>query len=374
MSDSLPSIVAVLGNDDGLVQEAAVRWYDKLTHGTEEYAHEIIDGNVALVEDAVSIIMKTLEGLQTLGFFGSKKVIWLKGCSFIADNVMSRSQETQNALENLLDYIKEGFPPDVHLLLTAYDVDRRRSFYKTLTKIALLEEYNKPDISKEGWQGDVAKVTKEAAKKRGLEFESDALDLFVNRVSESSKQIFNELNKLDLYLGTERRMINSDDVTQMVPLTRTGVIFEIGRAIEQGDVVRSLQLIDRQLENDEKPISIMRAAIIPVIRNLYTASIIVKEFSLPTHNYNAFQSALSSLSVENQSIIPKKKDGAPNAYPVFLAIQKLHAFPGNFLKTAMRACFEADKNLVTSTLDNTVILHKLVVQLCQRNGKNKSTK
>lgn len=367
MSDTLPPLVAVLGNDDGLVQEAAIKWYAKLTEGTDDFSHETLDGNIALVEEAVSVINRTLQALQTMPFFGGRKVVWLKGCSFIADNPAGRSQSTLEALEGLSSYLQNGLPPQVHFLLTSYEVDKRRAFYKNLGKTGLVIEYNKPDISKDGWQGDVADVTAKAAADRGLTFEADALDLFVNRVSESSRQIFSELDKLDLYIGLGRRKITADDVSTMVPLTRTGVIFEISRSLEKGDVKNMLFLIDRQLERGEQPVAVMRAAIIPTLRNLYAASIL-KESRLPVHNYNAFSSALNSLPSGMRSLVPLKKDGTPNCYPLFLAVQQvsLNGFTRAWLRNALTACFEADKSLVTANLDNTVVLHKLVVQLCDR--------
>ena len=367
MSDPLPTLVAILGNDDGLVQEAAVKWYAKLTEGTDAFSHETLDGNVNLVDEAVNVIRRTLEALQTMPFFGGRKVVWLKGCSFIADNPAGRSQDTLEALESLSSYLQDGLPAQVHFLLTAYEVDKRRAFYKNLSKSGLVVEYNKPDISRDGWQGDVADVTAKSARERGMQFERDALDLFVNRVSESSRQIFSELDKLDLYIGTDRRTVTVDDVSTMVPLTRSGVIFEISRSLEKGDVKQMLFLIDRQLERGEQPVAVMRAAIIPTIRNLYVASVL-KETRLPTHNYNAFSSAVGSLPAGTQNVIPRKKDGSPNCYPLFLAIQQvsLNGFTRDWLRGAMTACFEADKALVTANLDNTVILHKLAVQLCSR--------
>lgn len=367
MSESLPPLVAVLGNDDGLVQEAAIKWYAKLTEGTEDFSHETLDGNITLVEEAVNVTNRTLQALQTMPFFGGRKVVWLKGCSFIADTPAGRSQATLEALEGLFSYLQNGLPPQVHFLLTAYEVDKRRAFYKNLSKTGLVIEYNKPDISKDGWQGDVADVTTKAAAERGLTFEADALDLFVNRVSESSRQIFSELDKLDLYIGLGRRKITADDVSAMVPLTRTGVIFEISRSLEKGDVKNMLFLVDRQLERGEQPVAVMRAAIIPTIRNLYAASIL-RESGLPVHNYNAFASALNSLPSSMRSLVPLKKDGTPNGYPLFLAVQQvsLNGFTRAWLRKALTACFEADKSLVTANLDNTVVLHKLVVQLCDR--------
>ena len=61
-------------------------------------------------------------------------------------------------------------------------------------------------------------------------FDPSALELFIHRVSESSRQIISEIEKLDLFLGAERRTVMPEDVERMVPLTRTGVIFEISRA------------------------------------------------------------------------------------------------------------------------------------------------
>lgn len=370
MSPTLPSVVAVLGNDDGLVQEAALKWYGKLTDGTSEFSHEILDGSVSLVEEAVRVIRSAMEGLQTLSFFGGRKVVWLKGCSFLGDSAMGRSQDTLDALEELLQYVQTGMG-DACLLITAYEVDKRRSFYKSLGKVGKLEEYAKPDISRDGWQADVSDTVSRACSERGLSFEREALDLFVNRVSESSRQIFSELDKLDLYLGPDRRTITEQDVFTMVPLTRSGVIFEIGRALEKGEIQKTLFLIDRQLEKGEQPVAVMRAAIIPVIRNLFAASVIVEEFRLPTQNYNAFSSALASLPEDKRTLVPRKKDGGPNAYPLFLAVQQLGGFTRAWLRKALTACFEADKSLVTSGLDNTVVLHRLVVQLCDR-GKKKT--
>ena len=41
---------------------------------------------------------------------------------------------------------------------------------------------------------------------------------------EQSQQIGNELEKLDLYLGPERRTVTESDVRTMVPLSRAAVV------------------------------------------------------------------------------------------------------------------------------------------------------
>ncbi len=50
------------------------------------------------------------------------------------------------------------------------------------------------------------------------------------------------------------------------PLTRTGVIFENFRALENKKSDAAISLIDFQLERGENAITIMRAAFIPTLR------------------------------------------------------------------------------------------------------------
>lgn len=371
MSSSLPSLVAILGNDDGLVQEEAIRWYGRMTEGTDEFAHETLNGQADNAEAAARSIHEAIAALQTPSFFGGRKVVWLKGCNYLGDGPLAKSEGVLDALETLLQYLAKGLAEDVYFLLTAYEIDKRRSFYKQLGKIVQVCEYNKPDVTREGWQRDVASMVRQAATERDLSFESETLDLFVNRVSESSRQIFSELDKLSLYLGTARRLVTENDIRLLVPLSRTGVIFEIGRAIEKGNVQDALSLLSIQLDKGEQPVSIMRASIIPVIRNLYMASIIIEEYQLPTDNYRMFENTLQTLPPAGKALVPKKKDGGLNPYPFFLASQQVSHFSRAWLRQALTYCFEADKSLVTANLDNTVVLQRLIIQLTDKKARRK---
>ena len=61
-------------------------------------------------------------------------------------------------------------------------------------------------------------INKEAGA-RGINFDAAALELFIHRVSESSRQMISEIEKLDLYLGADRRTVMPEDVERMVPLS-----------------------------------------------------------------------------------------------------------------------------------------------------------
>jgi DNA polymerase III subunit delta len=47
--------------------------------------HEIIEATVSNSGEALAAIAKLREALQTLPFFGSGKVVWLRDCNFLGD-------------------------------------------------------------------------------------------------------------------------------------------------------------------------------------------------------------------------------------------------------------------------------------------------
>lgn len=355
----------MIGSDEGMVREKALELYNRLTGGVDDgFTHETIDGIADNSDSAFEICSSTVEALQTLPMFGGDKVVWLRNANFLGDNVTGRSQRTEAGVERLRVALEGGVPNGVKFLLTAQGVDKRRAFWKFIEKAAEVQAYDRIDTSRDDWQDQVAALVTRRAAEFGLDFEPDALAIFVMLAGEQSQQIGNELEKLDLYLGPERRTITEDDVNVLVPLSRAAVVFEIGKAIQNGNAGRAIQLIDQQLEADESAIGIMRASIIGVVRNLYMAKLIVGTFKTPTGNYQAFSGALNRLPENDRAWLPQKKDGSGvNVFPIFLALPNAANFELEGLQQIMEATLNADQALVTTGLDHRLILHRLIVEI-----------
>ena len=356
---------AVVGSDDGLVREKALHLYNELTGGVDDgFTHETIDGIADNSESAFEICASTVQGLLTMPMFGGDKVVWLRNANFLADNVTGRSQRTEAGVERLRAALERGIPDGVKFLLTAQGVDKRRGFWKFIEKTAAVQVHDRIDTSRDDWQDQVARLVTGRAKDLGLRFEPDALALFVMLAGEQSQQIGNELEKLDLYLGEERREVTEDVVRVLVPLSRAAVVFEIGKAIQLGNAARAIQLIDQQLEADESAIGIMRASIIGVVRNLFMAKLIIDKFKVPTGNYSAFSGGLNRLAEADRAWLPQKKDGSGvNVFPIFLAADNAKNFELTGLQQVMEATLKADQALVTTGLDHRLILHRLIVEI-----------
>ena len=300
------SIHVIVGSDDGLVREEALALYTELTGGNDDgFTHETIDGNADNAEGAFELCSSAAQSLMTMPMFGGDKVVWLRNVNFLGDDVTGRSQRAQAGVEQLREILESGLPDGIQFILSASLIDKRRSFWKFLQKGASVQSYDKIDVSRDGWQDQVAALVEGRAKELGLEFDHDALELFVMLAGEQSKQIANELEKLDLYLGKERRTVTEDDVRCLVPLSRAAVIFETGKAIQTGNVARAIQLVDEQLAAEESAIGIMRASIINVVRNLFMAKLITEKLRVPVGNYSSFAGALNKLPEVERAWLPK---------------------------------------------------------------------
>jgi len=358
------NIYAVLGSDEAEVKRVAAELASNLTPaGAGDFGLEVIDGAADNVDQAGARIRSAIEALQTLPFFGSTKVVWLKNVNFLGDDQKARSAAVQSALEELSELVDGGFGSGVTLLISATDLDKRRSFYKTLLKRAEVQVFDRLDSSRGGWEEEALEIVQQRAKKRKLQFADEALDLFVLLTGGDTRQIDNELEKIDTFLAKDRG-VNIELVRELVPLSRAGVIFELGNALAARDLELSLKLVRRLLDQGESAIGILLVAIVPTVRNLLLAKDLMERYRLPRpHSPFQFISGINRLPAEATDHLPRKKDGSINAYALGIAAQQAGRFETTQLIQAMQACLAANVQLVTTQLDHELILTEVVVKL-----------
>jgi len=363
-AESESSVRAVVGSDESEVKRVAAELAAQLTPpDAGEFGVEVIDACADNVEQAVAKIRTAVEALQTLPFFGGGKLVWLKNANCMGDSVIGRSAAVQGALEDLAELLDAGLGSDVTFLISATETDKRRSFYKTLAKRAEIQVIDRLDSSRAGWEEEATEIVRRRAKARGLQFDEEALDLFVLLTGGDTRQIENELEKIDLYLGRERR-VTVEQVRELVPLSRAGVIFELGNALAACDLERALMLVKRLLDQGETAIGILLVAILPTIRNLLLAKDLMERNRITRpHAPFSFISALNRLPAEATEHLPRKKDGSINGYALGIAAQQAHRFQTDKLIAGLDACLEANLRLVSSQLDHELILTEIVVKL-----------
>jgi len=362
-------IYAVVGSDESAVKAAASELAVELAPADAgDFGVETIDGCADNADQAAARIRSTIEALQTLPFFGGGKLVWLKSANFLGDTKLGGAIAVTEALEELAAILGGDLGGgEVKFVLSAIEVDKRRSFYKTLAKNAEIQVFDKLDTSRGGWEEAATDLVQSLSKKCGLRFEDEARDLFVLLTGGETRTVENELEKLDLFLGAEGRVITLDDVRTMVPLSRSGVIFELGNALAGRRLERALALVRRLLDQGESAIGILLVAIIPTVRNLLLAKDLMRRHSLPRPSAPfSFISSLNRLPAAATEHLPRKKDGSINAFTLGLAAMQAHRFEEEQLIAGLEACLTANLQLVTSQLDHELILNQIVVKLLAR--------
>jgi DNA polymerase-3 subunit delta len=358
------NIHAVVGSDEAEVKRVAAELAQELvSKEAGDFGLEVVDGVADYADQAAARIRSAIEALQTLPFFGSTKVVWLKNANFLGDDMKARSAAVQSALEELTALIDSGIGTGVTLLISAPEVDKRRSFYRTLTKRAELQVFDRLDSARAGWEEEATEVVRQRANKRKLEFDEEALELFVLLSGGDTRQIENELEKIDTFLGKERA-VRVTLVRDLVPLSRAGIIFELSNALAARDLELALTLVRRLLEQGEKAVGILLAAIVPTVRNLLLAKDLMEQHGIRrSHSPFQFIAALNRLPARATEHLPRKKDGSINTYSLGIAALHAHQFETDQLIEAMRACLDANVRLVTTQLDHELILTEVVVKL-----------
>jgi DNA polymerase III subunit delta len=357
-------IFAVVGSDEAAVKNRARELAQQLTpKDAGDFGQDIIDGGADNADQAVSRIHSAIEAVQTLPFFGSGKLVWLKDVNFCGDTVTGRSAQVVAALDQLHQFLLAGVPSGVFFLLSASEIDKRRSFYKSLVKIATIEQFDRIDTSRSGWEEEAESLARGLAAERGLAFQPEALEIFVRLAGADTRQLRNELEKIDVYLG-EKREIDPELVRNLVAKTATGVIWELGNAIAKRQLSGSLALLDQLLFQGETPIGILYAAIIPTVRNLLVTKEIMQRYGVkaPSAPYQ-FNSVINRLPEAAQNFLPRRKDGSVNAYGLGIAACEVHRFALSHLIHGFEECLKANLQLVTTQLEPRLVLSKLLVSL-----------
>jgi DNA polymerase-3 subunit delta len=324
----------------------------------------VIDGTVDYADQAAQRVHQTIDALLTFPFFGGEKLVWLKNATFLDDSPAGRAEVVSEALEKLAGILRTGLPDKTHFLLSAVGIDKRRTFYKTLQKLADIAVFDAIDPGKSGWEQDAMDLCRTLADERGLAFDGAALELCALFTGGDRRTLENEIEKLDLFLGENRRRVTVADVRSLVALSRTGVIFELGNALAERNLTRCLTLLDQLLFQGETAIGLLLATIIPTVRSLLIAKDLMlrHKLSRPAQPF-AFGRALEKLPAAALAHLPRKKDGTVNFYTLGLGAVHAHRYKLEELRAALKACLDANVRLITTSLDPSIVLSQLLVTI-----------
>jgi DNA polymerase-3 subunit delta len=360
----------VFGEDEFAVSRRARQIFQEWSDELGGMDHEIIDSAVSNSGDALKALAKLREALNTLPFFGGGKVVWLKNCSFLGDDRTASAAAVTETLAELAQELKTFSWQNVRLLVSAGKVDKRKVFFKMLDKLGEVENFAGWSVDDKDWAAQAESWTRKAIRARQKEISEEALAEIISRVGPNARQLENEIEKLSLYVG-DKKEIGLEDVESICTRNKLARAFALGDALGNRDLPLLLRRLDEELwatKFDSKKSEIgLLYGLISKVRALLMLKEMQREGWIKTDgDYNRFKSQLERVPAEK---VPSDKRFNPlalNPYVLYKALPQVKQYSQAELVGAMQLLLECNQRMVTSGLDESVVLQQALVKIAGR--------
>lgn len=360
-------IALISGDDDFSVKQRARQLFELWCAEAGGFDHEIIDAAVSNAGEALSSLGRLREAINTLPFFGGAKVVWFQNCTFLGEDRTAASGAVTEAMAELADQLKKFKWQGVRLLVSSGKADKRRAFYKAVLSLGVVETFNALTAEDKDWaamaETHVLKFLKASAKEMG----DEALAELVNRVGPNLAALANEVEKVVLYVGA-RREISLADVQLIVTRQKHAKAFGLGEALGERDLPKLLRTLDEELwevrlDKSRSEIGLLYG-LISKLRTLILVKELRREGLLkPARDYFSFKTQLERMQTSG---LPEDRRFNPLAlhpFVLFSASKQVDNYESHELVSGMETLLECNRRLVSSQLDEALVLQQAVVEI-----------
>ncbi len=360
-------LALICGDDDFAVKQRAKSLFLQWSAELGGMDHETIDATVGNGGDALTVLGKLREALQTLPFFGGGKVVWLRDCNFLGEDRTASSAAVTEALAELAEELKTFAWQNVRLLISAGKVDKRKVFYKTLDKIGTVESFSAWSQDDKDWADRAEIAAREALDKRQKDISEAALGELINRAGVNARQLENEIEKLCVFVG-ERKKIEPADVTAICSQNKTAKAFALGDALGDRDLPRLLKRLDEELwetkfDKDKSEIGLLYGLISKVRAMLLLKEMLREGWVKEPRDYAQFKTQLERVPADKLPADRKFNPLALNPYVLYKALPQVKKYTSPELVRAMDVLLRCNQRLVSSGLDEALVLQQALVQI-----------
>jgi DNA polymerase III subunit delta len=360
-------VALVCGEDDFAAKQRARQVYQQWCDVLGGMDHEIIEATVANSGEALKALGKLREALQTLPFFGGGKAIWLRDCNFLGDERAAQTSGVTEALAGLAQELKGFDWRSVRLLVSAGKVDKRKTFYKTLEKIGHIESFDGWSVNDRDWAQQAELWARKAIQSRQKQISEDALAELIARVGPHPRQLDSEIEKVSLFIGDRKEIIKAD-VDTICVRNKMSRAFALGDALGDRNLPALLRCLDQELwemqfVKDKSEIGLLYGLISKVRALLMLKEMIREGWLKATDNYNIFKAQLERVPISKLPTDKRYNPLALNPYVLFKALPQVRNYSEQELVNAMDLLLRANQRLVSSALDERLVLQQTLVQI-----------
>lgn len=359
----------VCGDDDFSVKQRARQLYDQWCAEAGGMDHEIVEAGAGNSEDALKRLSKLHEALNTLPFFGGAKVIWFKDCTFLGEDRTASSAAVTAAMAGLADTLKTFRWDGIRLLISGGKPDKRRSFFKTIEKAGSVEMFAALSADDRDWsaraEGEALRLVREGGKSIGPE----AIAELVTRVGPNLRALASEIEKLVLYVGG-RPEISLEDVQVLTTRQKLAQAFALGEALGERNLGKLMRVLDQELweiragiDRKKSEIGLLYGLLSKVRALLMLKDLRNRGILKPARDYNSFKSQLERVPATALPDDRRFNPLASHPFVLFQAMRQTDNYELPELIRAMSVLLQANVQLVSSGLDEAMVLQKALIEI-----------
>ena len=362
----------ISGNEDFTVKERAYELIVSLCgeNPEENTALEIIRGDDD-TEKFGPVLERFLAALETPPFLSPEKYVWLKHFNKFDDAFAEPSSKKKKSRIDLIgDFLKDGLPKELTVVIDGTGLDRRKAFYKLCEKLAresggALEWHEKADPKAKGYAQMLHRKIREMISQYDKRIDEQGAAFLAETIGGDAARLKNEIEKLVAYTG-ENRQATLEDCLAVCSRNTETLSWEFSSALAAKDAPKALSLIPGILETLEQErgssggrgeLALISAAH-SEFRNLLSAKCEAERYSIPPranadYFYNLFESRKGE---ENSSFF------SLHPFRAFKLWENSTRFSDEEISRAFGSIFSANRQMVSGG-DMRLALENLVIKI-----------
>lgn len=364
-SDTAKNIVLICGSDEFRVSEEARKLVDAWCPPADQaFGLERIEGDAETLDAVAGLLRRTLGALQTVGFLGQPRTVWLRNATFLGDAEKMGHEMVKPTMDLLVEECRKGLVSGNRFLISSGSVDRRLSGFKAWAAVADVRTYDVPAKAQEAAE-DARDFVAELLDRQGLRAGPDVVEALLARCADRRSAAM-EVEKLALYtMG--RPSVTRADVDAVVSSSRETASWDLADAFGRGDLAEALQVLRRLLFQKESPHGLL-AGIESRIRDLLMARECVQRRWAVLSGSGKWQKLTWQAPPEGAALLSAfdKDPRKWNEWRGGILAQQAARFPMERLLACHRLAVETHEAMVSSPVPAEALLELFLIKALGR--------
>ena len=289
---------------------------------------------------------EALDDARAMSLFADRRLVWIASAESALPRGKALTAEDAESgyTAGLASYVKRPTPGVVVVLdARRFDLDsnedkprieRLQKFYTTVKNVVEFRSLS-VEAARQLAQGQASKAK--------LQIGTGELGFLVEACALDAHRIINEIEKLSLYAGEDRK-ITTEDMAALLPNARTSNIFALVASLGRGDRGKSLEILDNLVrEGEYLPLALTFVA------SQFRYALMAHESKL--RSSQAIQGHFSKLGIRMW------RDRAEQV------LETMTSFSAAKTERAVRLLFAADRGLRDARPDDRSVFEQLILQI-----------